>query len=158
MRHKWLFAIGFLIVMSALLGACDANNATSSALATAPSSAQNLETNAKGALEAQTLEDGSVTVKVIPVQTNMNAPLEFEIVMDTHSVDLANDMLKTVVLRDDAGKEYMPLKWAGPGAGGHHRQGTIQFGQLKQTTKTLTLLVKNVAGVPERVFEWELAQ
>jgi hypothetical protein len=52
----------------------------------------------------------------------------------------------------------MPLKWAGPVAGGHHRQGTIQFAQLKQNTKTLTLLVKNVAGVPERVFEWELAQ
>ncbi|MDL1894712.1 hypothetical protein FBQ82_00420 [Anaerolineae bacterium CFX7] len=93
-----------------------------------------------------------------PLRMEPAAPLEFEIVMDTHSVELADDMMKAVVLRDDSGMEFTPSAWEGPGAGGHHREGKIKFAPLTRNTKALTLVVKNVAGVPERLYKWELAQ
>ncbi len=40
--------------------------------------------------------------------------------------------------------------------GGHHREGKIKFAALTTSTKSVTLIVKNIAGVPERVFNWGL--
>ncbi|MBI4674548.1 MAG: hypothetical protein HY741_23125 [Chloroflexi bacterium] len=106
--------------------------------------------------EAQTVEGGSVTVEVVPRVLKLGAPLEFEIAMNTHSVDLDADMTKSAVLSDDAGNEYTPTAWDGPSGGGHHRSGTLKFPALKGNTKAVTLFVKNIAGVPERVFKWQL--
>jgi hypothetical protein len=66
-------------------------------------------------------------------------------------------MLTSVVLRDDAGNEYPPVVWDGPGAGGHHRAGTLKFPALDKSAKSVTLLVRNIAGVPERAFTWTLS-
>ena len=97
-------------------------------------------------------------MKVTPLTLKQGEPPVFDIAMDTHSVDLAADMLKTVVLRDDSGKEYVPTAWDGPGAGGHHREGKIKFAVVTTNPKSLTLVVKNLAGVPERAFTWDVAQ
>lgn len=110
------------------------------------------------ALQPQTVAAASVTVKVTPLTLKPGEPPMFDIAMDTHSVDLAADMLKTVVLRDDSGKEYAPTAWDGAGPGGHHREGKIKFAALTTNPKSLTLVVKNLAGVPERAFKWDVAQ
>lgn len=106
--------------------------------------------------EPQTVEGGSVSVEVIPTVLKLGVPLEFEIAMNTHSVDLSDDMLNSVVLRDDAGNEYIPTAWDGPSGGGHHRSGTLKLAALKGNAKAVTLFVKNIAGVPERVFKWQI--
>ncbi len=114
--------------------------------------------NSTAGLQPQTVEGGSVSIQVTPIAFKMGAPLEFDIAMNTHSVDLADDMLKAVVLRDDSGMEYAPTAWDGPAGGGHHREGKIKFAPLTMNTKSLTLVVKNIAGVPERVYKWDVAQ
>ena len=156
-----LFLVGGLVFLtSVLLAACGGTTASptpnNAGQATSASSTTNSKT--ESAFAAQTVEGGSVAVKVTPLKMEPTAPLEFEIAMDTHSVDLADDMMKAVVLRDDSGMEFTPSAWEGPGAGGHHREGKIKFAPLTMNTKSLTLVVKNVAGVPERAFRWEMAQ
>jgi len=84
--------------------------------------------------------------------------LVFDIVMDTHSVDLDGYDLKALaVLKDGSGNEYRPTAWDSA-AGGHHRTGKLAFAlpdSLKQgEAKPVTLVVRKVAGVAERVFEW----
>lgn len=84
--------------------------------------------------------------------------LVFDIVMDTHSVDLDGYDLKALaVLKDESGNEYRPTAWDSA-AGGHHRTGKLAFAlpdSLKQgEAKSVTLVVRKVAGVAERVFEW----
>ena len=176
MRTTFLFISSSLIFAALLLAACGgttaapASNANSNQNSSAVTSnttngpnsnapASNASnSNTTGGLEPQTIEGGSVTVQVTPLAFQLDAPLEFDIAMDTHSVELADDMLKAVVLRDDSGTEYTPTAWDGPGGGGHHREGKIKFAPLTINTKTLTLVVKNIAGVPERVYQWDVAQ
>ncbi len=106
--------------------------------------------------KSQVVEGGSVTVEVLPLTLKAGAPSEFEIAMNTHSVDLSADMLKAVVLIDDAGKEYTATKWDGPTGGGHHRSGRILFPALSASAKSVTVVVKGIAKVPERKFQWDL--
>lgn len=103
----------------------------------------------------QTNTAGNVTVQVIPRQLQSGGPVIFEIVMDTHSEDLAGDMLVLVELRDERGNALRPVAWDGTG-GGHHRAGMIRFDTLPAGVRTVLLVVKNIAGVTERVFAWDV--
>ena len=105
---------------------------------------------------SQLNDAGGVTVSVTPVTLRAGAAAEFDMALNTHSVELKDDLLKAVVLRDDAGREYTPSAWDGAGPGGHHRSGKLTFGVLATSAQAVTLVVKNIAGVPERVFQWQL--
>jgi hypothetical protein len=97
-----------------------------------------------------------VTVAVKPTDLAVGAPVAFDIAMNTHSVDLGDDMTKIALLRDDSGKEYQPTAWDGPAGGGHHREGTLTFPALTAKPRYVELVIKGLAKVPERVFKWEL--
>ena len=108
----------------------------------------------------QTSEGGQVTVKV--TWTGVNAGPVFTVVMDTHSVDLDRiDLRDLAVLRTDDGREVRPNGWDAP-KGGHHREGNLTFptsaedgsALLGDSTQTITLTIRDVAGVPERSFQW----
>ncbi len=101
-------------------------------------------------------EGGSVTVTVTPIALIIGEPIAFEIAMNTHSVDLSDDITKIVILRDDAGKEYSPTAWEGQEPGGHHRGGILKFTALATKTKFVELVIKGLAKVPERVFQWQV--
>jgi hypothetical protein len=159
-KYPWFFiALAFVVLfLSACAGIGEPAPApTAPAIVNSPA-AKPAGSDSAVALQPQTVEAASVTVKVTPLALKQGEPPVFGIAMDTHSVDLAGDMLKTVVLRDDSGKEYAPTAWDGAGPGGHHREGKIKFGPLTTNPKSLTLVVKNLAGVPERAFKWEVAQ
>lgn len=83
----------------------------------------------------------------------------FQVSMDTHSVNLdAYDLAKLAVLRNDRGEAVQPAKWEAP-RGGHHRKGVLTFAvpaTFLSGTRFLELVVRDVAGVPERVLRWEL--
>jgi hypothetical protein len=88
----------------------------------------------------------------------------FDVVLDTHSVDLdAIDLRQLAVLRTSDGREARPTGWDAP-KGGHHRSGTLAFPAsaadgaplIGQETQTITLVIQNVAGVPARTFTWPL--
>ena len=78
--------------------------------------------------------------------------------MSTHSVELNYDIVKLSTLKDGMGREYQALKWNGDPPVGHHRSGVLEFPAIAKGTKSITLYIKNIAGVPERIFEWKLNQ
>ena len=103
--------------------------------------------------------EGSVTVEA-QWKGVQGGSLVFGITMDTHAVDLDQyDLAKLTVLRDDGGKEYSPVSWRSP-PGGHHREGTLTFplpDSLQQgQTKYVRMVIKGIAGVNERILQWDL--
>ncbi|MBI4285383.1 MAG: hypothetical protein HY670_05740 [Chloroflexi bacterium] len=107
----------------------------------------------------QASDAAAVTVAVKWARAS-GGSLTFDVVMDTHSVDLDQyDLKKLAVLRDDTGKEYSPTSWNAP-SGGHHRSGTLVFPLPDSVTqgqaKYVEMVIKNIAGVPERVLKWQL--
>lgn len=107
----------------------------------------------------QTSEGGQVTVKATWAGPS---GLVFQVAMDTHAVDLDQyDLATLAVLRAGQGTEVRPSAWDAP-KGGHHRQGTLTFpaqgpdgkAVLSPTVKEITLIIRDVGGVPERTLRW----
>jgi hypothetical protein len=99
---------------------------------------------------------GGVTVKATLLDSKMRGELRFQVVLDTHSVNLDGYDLKGLSsLRDDAGNIYLPTAVENKGSG-HHRQSTVVFAKVASSTKRVELVIKDVAGVKERLFRWEL--
>jgi hypothetical protein len=116
-----------------------------------------VHSTASGIPVRETIEGGNVTVKVTPMVLMLGKPLEFEIAMETHSADLTNDMLKTVVLHDEAGRAYLPMAWNQSSSDGHSREGKLTFATLSTNSKSMLLVLSNIGGVAERVFVWHVA-
>lgn len=107
--------------------------------------------------QSQTDEQGQATVEVTPVELSKDAPVwKFNVVMDTHSVELDADMAKASVLVDEAGLKYPALSWEGAEAGGHHREGTLSFAPIYPTPKSVEVLIQNVGDAANRSFKWQL--
>src|SRR3990172_5675246 len=104
---------------------------------------------------------GGVTVEVLPVRlpSSGQGSTVFQVALNTHSVDLdAYDLKNGVRLRDDRGNELAPGTVDVP-LGGHHREGTVTFeGPALASAKYVELMVRGLAGVPERSLRWEVAQ
>ena len=103
--------------------------------------------------EAQTNNEGGVTIEVSPRSINESA---FAIVLNTHSVELSDDFAEAAVLKDENGKEYRPIGWEGTPPGGHHREGILKFGPLSPKPKKLELIISGIGGIPERKFLWTI--
>lgn len=106
---------------------------------------------------------GAVEVSVTPV--NLNNPEEtliFEVVLNTHSVDLSMDLATVATLNTDTGKSVRAAVWEAP-RGGHHVEGKLSFpasvdGEpLLEGAKTLTLTIIDL-DVPERILAWDLSE
>ena len=111
-----------------------------------------------GAYNSIKSRKNGVTVDVKPLQFVTGKPARFQVRMNTHSVNLGEDMVAVSMLRDDQGREYHPLRWNGSPPGGHHRNGVLEFPNLEGNIKSFTLFIRNIAGVPERTFEWKMEQ
>jgi hypothetical protein len=106
-------------------------------------------------------EQGAVIFEVTPL--NLGTPadtLEFDVSMNTHSVDLSMDLAQLATLSTDAGLAVQSSKWdATPG--GHHVSGKLIFPSTQEAksilegASKLTLTIINVDAA-SRIFEWEL--
>lgn len=96
-----------------------------------------------------------VNVEVTPITLSLNQPAVFSVRLNTHTVQLTQDLAAVSELRDDQGRTYKPVSWQGAAPGGHHRSGTLTFPALKGPAGSLTLIIHDIAGV-ERTFEWQL--
>jgi hypothetical protein len=112
-------------------------------------------------LSELTDSQGAVTVIVNPLGLdNQDQQLEFEIALETHSVDLSMDLAETAILTTDTGLTIQASEWDGL-RGGHHVSGTLSFpasvdgNPILHGVPILTLIIRNV-DVPERVFAWDL--
>ena len=150
--------VSLVMLLSLMVAAC--SSPTTSSLAPAASSASAAAANATSAGDdlTQTEDEAMVTVAVTPLNLNDKsvATLDFKIALNTHSVDLGYDLTAIATLSNDAGEKVQPIKWDGPAGGGHHREGTLSFPQLKNRSQELTLTLRGIAAVPERTFTWKV--
>ena len=183
MTRKWI-ALPLMIALALGLAACagapatppsvTAASPTSTSAAAEPASATSGPANAPPAASATSAaaplalpadlprsdSQGSVEFVVTPLNLSQpGATLDFDVSMNTHSVNLAWDLAAQSELTTDTGREVKGQKW--PVSGGHHVDGTLTF--PSQTTdgtpllagaKKLTLTIQD-AGAPERIFEWD---
>lgn len=108
------------------------------------------------AYETKSNKQNRVRVDVRPVQLLPGKPAKFEIRMNTHSGDLSQDLVAACTLKDNSGREYHPTSWDGSPPGGHHRSGVLEFSELGEGAESITLVIREVANVPERVFNWSI--
>jgi hypothetical protein len=104
---------------------------------------------------------GNVTVVITPQDlSQVDETLDFDVVLDTHSVELSMDLADLATLTTDTGKSVNPSQWDAP-SGGHHVKGTLTFpaiiddATLLDEGSTITLTLRNV-DVPVRVFTWTI--
>lgn len=108
------------------------------------------------AYENQIDDGGGVRIAVKPEALATSGPVKFAISLNTHSVELDQDLTAVTELRDDQGRAYRPEKWQGSPPGGHHRRGTLIFPALQEQVKSVTLVIRGVADVKERAFTWQV--
>jgi hypothetical protein len=111
---------------------------------------------------SQTDSQGAVTVEVTPL--NLDQPgdtLKFDVVMNTHMVDLSMDLATLTTLTTDTGLTLQPTAWDAP-KGGHHVEGTLAFPATQSGkaildgAKQLILTITGIDNVT-RTFTWDLS-
>ena len=113
--------------------------------------------SAAPALAARTSDAAGVHVVVTPKAIGRDVAVwEFEVVMDTHTKPLSENLAQAAVLVDEAGGRFVPIAWQGDPPGGHHRKGILQFSAPAQVPTVIELQIDGVGGVATRKFRWEL--
>src|SRR3989344_2748444 len=107
--------------------------------------------------ETKTDEQLPVTITVTPIELGKDAKIwKFNVTFTTHSGSLDDDPVKIASLMDDKGNIYQPKMWEGPGPGGHHREGVLVFSPIEPAPKYVELRIKNIGGIAERLFRWDV--
>lgn len=123
-----------------------------------------------GSPQNLTQEDkqGAVTVSatlLTPDRPRADGTLAVRVKLDTHAVGLDQyQPERLALLRDAQGREIQALGLESPSGSGHHRAGVLTFpgtdasGKplLSPEAKSLTLILRGIGGVQERVFRWQL--
>lgn len=113
--------------------------------------------------EVRSDEQGFVDFAISPI--NLNSPaesLDFEVSLNTHSVDLSMDLASFATLVADNGMSVNASLWNAP-SGGHHVSGMLTFPSnvdgfvLLDNASRLTLTIRDV-DAPERLFVWETTE
>jgi len=112
--------------------------------------------------ETQYDDQGAVEVAITPLNLNArDSFLNFNLGLNTHSVDLSMDLASLATLVVDNGTGVQAVLWEAP-RGGHHVSGVLSFPStsngrtLLDGASRLTLRIRDV-DAPERVFTWNLA-
>jgi hypothetical protein len=157
-RYFGILLVGLLGLLLAACGSPTAPAPTPSSASANSATATAANAVPVGDDLTQTNNEAMVTVAVTPLDLadQSAATLDFKIALNTHSVDLAYDLATIATLSNDAGEIVRPNKWDGPAGGGHHREGTLSFPQLKNRGQALTLTLRGIAAVPERTFTWKV--
>jgi hypothetical protein len=112
---------------------------------------------------AQTDKQGAVTFEVTPSNlAASSATLDFNVSMNTHSVNLGWNLAAQSTLATDTGRQVQGQSW--PVGSGHHYAGTLSFpaqtadgASLLEGAKRLTLTISGT-DVAQRAFVWDLSQ
>jgi hypothetical protein len=105
-------------------------------------------------LSTQSNSGSGVTVKATP-RTLAGGSWEFDIVFDTHTQDLKDDLMKTASLMA-AGKAHAASGWKGDPPGGHHRKGVLRFDGIDPGLKDMELRIARPGEPKPRSFRWQL--
>ena len=153
--NKTLTALVLLAVFSGGLFILYRDRYAGQEISAAPDISQQASSSQKWETKAE--EEVSVTVVVTPLDLSpQSAEWKFDVGINTHSVELDQDMTKIAVLTDNQGKEYKPVAWDGAAPGGHHREGVLVFRAVSPTPRSVELTIKDIGGSPERACKWDL--
>ena len=162
--HRWPVLTVFALLAACTPGLSEAEgSAARPTRTTVPTATIDLpESEQASPYETRTDSQGAVVFEVTPLDLSTSAEtLEFEVVMNTHSVDLGWDLAAVAFLGTDTGLETQGASW--PVGDGHHYSGVLAFPAtapdgtpLLAGATTITLIVRDT-DVPERRFVWELA-
>lgn len=106
-------------------------------------------------LKAQTSNKEAVTVKATPLKVDGEV-WEFEIVFDTHSQELNDDLLTAAVLIGPNGTQFKPAGWNGDPPSGHHRKGVLRFNAINPPPDVLELRIVRPREASQRTFRWPM--
>ena len=100
---------------------------------------------------------GPVTVVVtLMTAPSLGEPLKAKVVLDTHSVSLDGIKFEEAfALRTSDGIESAPAAVEQAKGSGHHREAVLIF-SAPAKAGAVSIIAKNIGGVPERSFSWEL--
>jgi hypothetical protein len=162
MRPQFV-SLGLLVIAGWFLGACAARPET------VP-----LEISGNGPVDDQIEpqsspqdltrvdEQGAVEVAVTPINSNSDSDdiLVFDVVMNTHSVDIPLNLVELSSLETDIGAIVFATAWSG--GGGHHVRGLLEFplgtpdgARILDGASQIILTIRDV-DAEQRVFAWAL--
>lgn len=166
MKKELLLTTLALLLVALILSACgDASVAAPVAIERQAPAIQPAVVGESAAASAagETLvdEQGAVTVSVTPLNLGeASATLDFEVALDTHSVELSMDLAQLATLRTDTGLTIPAAAWDAP-RGGHHVTGVLTFatsgadqGILKDAA-SIVLTIENL-DASARTFTWNV--
>ena len=155
-----LVAFSFSLLALVACSSPDAPVAVSAPEVTEPEAAPD-PADAAGPTETLVDEQGAVVVSVTPLTLDESAlTLDFEVAMNTHSVDLSMDLAQLASVSTDGGQEATAGAWSAP-LGGHHVSGILSFPaqrdgrSLLAGATRLTLTLEDV-DASIRTFTWTL--
>jgi len=106
-------------------------------------------------LKQQSSSERGVTVRAMPRDLSPAATVwEFEIVLESHSQDLGDDLKAIAALAADGGSKQAPTAWEGDPPGGHHRKGVLRFSPMKPPPQTIELVILRPGEQAPRTFRW----
>lgn len=109
---------------------------------------------AVGILAPQASSESAVTVKVTPKA--LTGPMwEFEVVFDTHTQPLNDDLMKNAVLVLADGTQVAPASWQADPPGGHHRKGILRFNAPVRAQSMVELRITRPGEARPRSFKWK---
>jgi hypothetical protein len=161
MKQKYFVIIGLLFVL--FLAGCNAEEQAGQLQVVSTGNEPSGEAALSEPTQLDTIvdEQGAVSVAVTPLGLSEDAPtLDFEVLMDTHSVELDMNLATLATLMTDNGRTVTATLWdAVPG--GHHLSGVLSFPGTEDGTAVLegatqlTLTIREV-DTAERIFVWSL--
>jgi hypothetical protein len=111
---------------------------------------------AEAVLAPQTSDAREIKVTaILQIVPNETKTWEVEVVLETHTKSLGDDLAKSSVLIAD-GKQYQPLSWEGAPPGGHHRKGKLHFRAIAPQPASVELQIRLAADPSPRSFKWLL--
>jgi hypothetical protein len=119
--------------------------AITGAVATACSGSNDIST-ATSVLESRAVDSGDIEVQITPLRLDPTGAT-FLVALDTHTVDLAVDLVASSTLSVD-GTDWPADRWDGAAPGGHHREGELRFSAASPLQGRAEL---TITGLPETV-------
>ena len=108
-------------------------------------------------LQMQSVTIGDVEYFITPKNIiSSSKTWDFEIILDTHTGSLNQDLATLINIADNKGNEYQATKWVGDPPGGHHRKGILEFIPITPYPSSIDLKIQTTTTAQDIILNWNL--